>query len=246
MEWGTRLEQVIGEAWAEKTGNIVEWPASTFIHPVHHFMRANVDGIVVGKNEGLEIKTASSDSGWGEDGTDEVPVYYMTQCMHYCAVMGWDRIHVAVLISGKDFRKYTIEADQGHIEALIETEVSWWKRYVDGRQEPPRTGSEYALIGNTTGNFREADLSIIDLVGQLKDVKSKIDELTEVKDAITEAVQRYIADADGITADGRPIATWKFNKPTKKFSPTALKEERPEVYEEFVREVPGPRVFRLK
>lgn len=59
----------------------------------------------------LEAKTARDDIGWGEEGTDAIPVWYRCQCQWYMDVTGARRCYVAVLIAGSEYREYVVDYD---------------------------------------------------------------------------------------------------------------------------------------
>jgi putative phage-type endonuclease len=66
----------------------------------------------------LEAKTSRDAEGWGEEGTDSIPVWYRTQCMHYMDVIGARRCYVAVLIAGSEYREYLVEYDETEAQLL--------------------------------------------------------------------------------------------------------------------------------
>ncbi|GAB3472200.1 YqaJ viral recombinase family nuclease [Actinophytocola sediminis] len=125
MYWGKLLESAIRDEWNRRhdddTTTLIARADGTFHHRARPWQIANPDGVVrryragVGKVDSLlECKTARTDDGWGEEGTDEIPVYYRTQCLWYLDVFGLDLCHVAVLIGGSDYREYqvTYSADE--------------------------------------------------------------------------------------------------------------------------------------
>jgi putative phage-type endonuclease len=59
----------------------------------------------------LEIKTDADGSGWGEPGTDEIPLYYRTQVQWYMDVLGLPRAHLAVLGGRLQFAEYVVDYD---------------------------------------------------------------------------------------------------------------------------------------
>ena len=59
----------------------------------------------------LEAKTARDDTGWGKEGTDDIPVWYRSQCQWYMDVTGARRCYVAVLIAGSEYREYVVDYD---------------------------------------------------------------------------------------------------------------------------------------
>jgi putative phage-type endonuclease len=66
----------------------------------------------------LEIKTAHAADEWGEQGTDEVPIYYRCQVMWQLDVLGLSRAFVAVLSTGLEFREYVVEWNETEAEVL--------------------------------------------------------------------------------------------------------------------------------
>ncbi|GAA3172883.1 YqaJ viral recombinase family protein [Nonomuraea roseoviolacea] len=59
----------------------------------------------------LEIKTDADGTGWGEPGTDEIPLYYRTQVQWYMDVLGLQRAHIAVLSDRLTFAEYVVDYD---------------------------------------------------------------------------------------------------------------------------------------
>jgi hypothetical protein len=66
------------------------------------------------------VKTAYDDEGWGDEGTDDIPVWYRTQCLWYLDLLGARRCHVAVLIGLSDYREYVVEYDEDEARILRE------------------------------------------------------------------------------------------------------------------------------
>lgn len=66
----------------------------------------------------VEAKTSRDDEGWGEEGTDAVPVWYRAQCQWYLDVLGAQRCYVAVLIAGSEYREYVVEYDPVDAEQM--------------------------------------------------------------------------------------------------------------------------------
>jgi hypothetical protein len=48
------------------------------------------------------------------------------------------------------------------------------------------------------------------------------------------------------TIEGRVLATWKSAKPSVKFDAKLFQEAMPDIYKQFMREMPGSRRFLLK
>jgi putative phage-type endonuclease len=127
MHWGNVLEPVIRDEWNRRhDGEMFAQAAGTWSHYQHPWMVANPDGIVrryirpsVAQVDSLlEVKTSRDADGWGEPGTDEIPIYYRTQALWYLDVFGLDVCHFAVLIGGSDYREYRVEYSADEAEFM--------------------------------------------------------------------------------------------------------------------------------
>lgn len=246
MEWGRRLEPVIRQKYADVTGHAVIQPTDMFQNEIHPFMVANVDGI---RDDGVlvEIKTARSGADWGEEGTDQIPEYYLTQVQHYMAVLGADRCDVAVLIAGSDFRIYTVDRDEEIIDMLIDEERKFWN-LVEARTPPaPRTADEVAsafAVGKKED--KEADDDIADALVTMLRIQAQIKSLKEEEDAIKTAITGYMGEADTLTFQGTTLATWKNVKPRVTFDSASFKKAMPDIYERYLKQGESTRRFVIK
>lgn len=235
MYWGTALEPAIRQAYSDKTGYLVKKPETAFVHPKYSFMRANLDGIVLNDNRIAEFKTASSSNGWGEPGSDEIPDYYLTQVQHYMAVVDRPVCDVAVLIAGRDFSIYTVEADKELQEQIIEIESEFWNK-VENRIPPePASYEEFQKLRKQrfpkSGSI-EADPVVIEVVKQYLEAdaqeKAIIDRLSELKKKIAE----LLGDNNAFTLNGKKLVSWKRGATCKRINQASLKTKYPKVFEE--------------
>jgi putative phage-type endonuclease len=98
MYWGKEHEPAICRRFAREHPDLDVTPAPTYCHPDRPWQIANPD-----RHAGpdlFEAKTARDSEGWGEEGTDQIPVHYRAQCLHYMDVTGTRRCWVGVLIVG--------------------------------------------------------------------------------------------------------------------------------------------------
>lgn len=115
LEWGNRLEAAVLRKWLDDhPDHALDATGTTWLSVEDPFMVANPDAIVFNPDMGrelIEVKTSPYGDGWGPSHTDEYPVYYRCQVLHYMHVLDITTAHLIVLISGYDYREYDIVAD---------------------------------------------------------------------------------------------------------------------------------------
>jgi putative phage-type endonuclease len=147
MDLGLLLEPVVTTLYERRTGRTCFDPKRLVQHPHHDCLIGSPDRLIVGERRGLEIKTAGyRDDQWGAEGTDQVPVDYLLQCVHYMAVCDIDVWDLAVLFLGqREFALYTIRRDRELEREIIEKLVAWWElRIVRGVEPDPGPSIAYS------------------------------------------------------------------------------------------------------
>lgn len=244
--WGSMLEPVIRQAYADATGHIVTKPDVMYVSKEYPFMLANIDGM---REDGrlLEIKTASSSDGWGAPGTDEVPDYYLTQVQHYLAVTGAPGCDVAVLISGRDFRIYEVEADAELQATLIEREKEFW--HLVETDTPP----EATTLDDMQRKWRDAvakktvqaDSAVMQAFASLCRVQKDIDALEEQEADLKIQLMGFMEDAVALKNEGKTLASWSLPSSRKTIDSDKLKSDFPQAYEECLKTSAPTRTFRI-
>jgi putative phage-type endonuclease len=226
MYWGNQLEEIVAKEFAKRTGRTVQRRNSPFVHPQYDFLRANIDRYIVGEKAVLECKTAGeySKSDWGPAGSDEVPLYYLCQVMHYMTVTRYLKAYIAVLIGGRDFRIYSIAYDKKLADQLIQRCTNFWNNHVLKRTPPdPVNMHDINLLFKGDDDIIEcADEATIENLSKYKklkdDEKANKAEQEDLKFKITSLMKEatMLVDPEGTT-----LATFKApkNKPTRTFSP---------------------------
>ena len=150
MEWGSRLESVILDKFAESHPELTVWrDAGTWQHNVDTWAHANPDGVYQ-REDGtwgiIEIKTAAYPDDWklmpqGVVGSaDGVPRYYLTQVQHYLRVFGFSEAVVCALFSGNKYREYRVEADTFQ-QDIDREQVLRFMSYIESDTKPDWDGS---------------------------------------------------------------------------------------------------------
>lgn len=249
MRWGTLLEPVIRQEYAERTGRTVIAPG--FLrHPQHEFMVANVDGLSPDDDRLIEIKTARSADQWGEPGSDQVPEEYLIQVHHYMAVLEVKVADIAVLIGGSDFRIYTVEADAELQAMMIDAEREFWQSVRDRIPPAPISYADaQALYGRSARKDSAvvADENVLAAVNHLCGIRSDLARLEAAEEAQKAVIMAAMAEHDTLTdAAGKILATWRLAAAPKRFDAKALAAAHPDIHATFLKEGEASRRFLIK
>ena len=239
MSWGTIMEPIIRNHFAEVTGKAVVELKAMLQHPEHPFMLADVDGVTVddaGNPAILEIKTASEfkRSEWEED----VPAYYQTQIQHYLCVTGIRKAYCAVLIGGNSFKIYEIDADDEIQTMLIAVEKNFWNK-VQNMIRPEVDGSDAAknlLDSLYRGGVAEQIVmpeEAIEYVDAYIEACAEEDNAKAKKQEASNHIKEIMGDYDKATCLGHSIS-WR-PVSTERLDTKALKEQEPELYAKYVK-----------
>ena len=239
MQWGTIMEPIIRNRFAEVTGKTVVEVKAMLQHPQHPFMLADVDGLTT-DDEGnpaiLEIKTASEykRSEWEND----IPSYYQTQVQHYLCVTGVQKAYVAVLIGGNSFKVYEVDSDAEIQSMLIAVEKDFWNK-VQNMIRPEMDGSDAAknlLDSLYHGGISEEIVmpdEAIEYVDAYIEACAEEDNAKAKKQEASNHIKEIMGDYDKATCLGHSIS-WK-PVSSERLDSKALKESEPEIYEKYVK-----------
>lgn len=213
MYWGKRLEGIVAEEYAKRTGHTVDQVNAILRSRAHPFMLANPDRAVLDDNRGLgilECKTVDRYAAkeWGEDGSDQVPKEYLIQCQHYLAVTGLPWADLAVLIGGNEFRIYTLPRSEDLITNLVDLEAEFWGMVKMNQAPEPDCNHPTTrellkkLYPNTNGEV----LDLADLAADhehLREAKAQLKELEGVERFHTNRIMAAMGEAAvGLLPDG--------------------------------------------
>lgn len=251
MREGRDLEDYVAKRFCEETGYKVRRSHATYMNEAYPFMIADVDRLLVGKENGLvglECKTASPYSAdkW-KDG--KIPAYYLAQCYHYMAVLNAKAWYLAVLIYGKEFKYIRIERNEETIQNLIKIEECFWNAHVIPRIMPDPDGSNAAdsfISRQYQNSIPESKVSLHGFDEKLKrreEIAALIEELDTEKKKIEQEVKLYMKDAE-VAENENFLVSWK-NSISNRLDSKKLKEELPEVYKKYVKAIES-RKFVIK
>lgn len=247
MHFGTILEPVVRQEYANRTGRTVVVPGKILRHPRRTFALVNLDGIA-DEHRLYEGKTARTAEGWGEEGSADIPTEYQLQVQHGMFVTGLEIADVAVLIGGQDFRIYHVPADAELQEMLVDQEAEFWRHVQEGTPPAPVDRDDIKLRWRlSTGRSVQATPEVFAASLQLAEVKEALKHHEERKEVLEATIQGYMEDACALVgADGACLATWKNINAAPKFDMEQFKEECPELFKKYLGEPRPQRRFLLK
>lgn len=123
MEWGNRLEDAVCQKFgdAHDLGGLLQ-KAGTYRHIDRPWQIANPDRLVYDFDGHvvslLETKTSPYGDRWGDPDEGAVPLHVRAQTLWYLDTFGLKTAHVAVLISGLEYREYRIDYDAAEAQLL--------------------------------------------------------------------------------------------------------------------------------
>ncbi|MGW4603676.1 YqaJ viral recombinase family nuclease [Streptomyces sp. NPDC004532] len=172
IEWGNRLEAAVADKWQDEHPGLLAAPAGTWRNRERQWQRATPDRLVYPQPAGefevpgnalglLEVKTSPFGDDWGPAGTDEIPIYYRCQVQWQLDTLGLDVCHVAVLISGHDYREYTVAYDEADAH-LLRTSAAEFLRTVEAGERPPIDGADatYQTIRVQPDGLEDRDVEV--------------------------------------------------------------------------------------
>jgi len=233
MRLGRDLEQYVADRFMEATGKKVRVDNFMYVHDDYDFLTANIDRTVVGENAALECKTMS-EFGKYDLRAGDIPKQYYCQLQHYMAVMGYDKMYLAILQFGKGFYWYEVARNDDDIAMLLASEIEFWNNNVLTKIQPDADGSDSSFETLNKLHPHDNGLSIVltesdDLIKNLLSVQ----EMKKRIEAQEKSIKAEICSKLGDCTEGSTehyVVTWK-SQSRQTVDSKALKEKYPDVYE---------------
>ena len=249
MRWGTLLEPIVRNQFADTTGKVVKKVKAILQHPEYPFMLANVDGITT-DDEGnpaiLEIKTASEYVK--DEWIEHIPVYYQTQVQHYLCVTGLAKAYVAALIGGNCFKIYELDADLELHQMLIAVEQDFWNKVENGiRPDIDGSDASKAILDELFTGGNQEKFVLPDEAESWIDAyftaTADEDAAKARKQEASNHIKDLIGDHESATCQHHKIS-WK-SITTERLDTKLFKAEEPQLYEKYVK-VTNSRRFSIR
>jgi len=231
MEMGRRLESVVAQAYAERTGDLVRRDHKIRVHPTTPFMRCNLDRVIWGRGNGigpgiLEIKTTSS--FYAKTWKEAIPIEHFVQVQHQFYVTGFLWGVIVILIDGRKLQMFEIKPDEDQIERQNRILFEFWSDNVCTKLAPASTVRDYELVTSKPEAIVEADVTSVELVTELKQLVERRRRFEHTEKTIQDALKLRMGEAEILSSEGRILATWKTIKRTT-IDLKAMKARIPEV-----------------
>lgn len=220
MEWGNRLEPVVATKFAEAHAEEFTIYAGRLIQGAEPWMLATPDRLLYEPTAGrddfhpfalavLELKTAHNADGWGDAGTDDIPVYYRAQVLWQMLVVDVQWAHVAVLIGGSDYREYTVLRDDKDIRVMVEHGRRFMAQLEQG--DPPPLDSHSATLATVKRLHPDLDDTEADIPADIAAGYRRACEMERKAKTVKKRYEARLRDAMGrsrkATSNGAFIAS---------------------------------------
>lgn len=215
MRWGLRLEQAVADEFSSLHEELLVADAGVYRSRDRAYQVASPDRLLLRAKRPanltsvLEVKTTQSLDGWGEEGTDSIPVHYRAQVLWQLDTLGLDVAHVAVLASGRAYREYQIDYHEADL-AVMRHAAEDFLQLLESRDPPP-----VDWLPATTSTLKQLHPTVSDAevdVGEelgaaYLEAVNLAKEADEVKRLMENRVRRALGDGRYAYAAGRKVAT---------------------------------------
>lgn len=252
---GKRWESVVAEMLVEKLqemGHKVQIVAynKRYVDPQFEFFACEIDFEIILDDEeeitNVELKTVHpyKVAEWGEEGTDESPVWYTAQGQWGLGITNLisprRRCIVAPLFGADEIRVYPMDAANDVIADIRETGRKFWTENVIPRVPPPPGNliDVSKLFPNSVEKAVELshDLAFVDAIIEMRDLDARwkaIEKRWEEVELIAKAAMGENAVA---TIGGHKACTWKTQGQTN-IDVAKLREKHPAIALEVERHI---------
>jgi predicted phage-related endonuclease len=246
---GNLLEPAVMAWYAAETGRAPMYTGAeqrTMRSVAHSWMFATPDGLL--PDRVVEAKTSRGRDGWGEPGTNEIPLEYLIQAHHQMICTGRQLVDLPVLFGSFEFALFVVPFEQELGDMIVAETGRFWREHVlEGVPPPSRTaGDADILYQRDSGAVQVAMPDIADAVAELRAAKAAVASAEQLEATLCEKVKVAMGDA-AILVDpaGNKLATWKNNKPSLSFDAAQFRADHPALFTQYQRERQGARVFRV-
>lgn len=249
VQMGHVLEPIVLRLAGEALKKEVKEAPYMMTHQTEPWLRSHFDGITADGKMLIECKNynAAVRSKYDFE-TGRLPGADWAQLVHEAAVHNVDMICFAVLFGGQEFKYFTYKITDEEKKMLIQEMAVYWGHVKAGTLPTPDSISDSKLV------YPEDNQSVITAnrqmeyaIESLRTFNERIKELEKSKEEVELQIRNVMGEnAEIRDVSGRTLVSWKSGKSTKRFSSDLFKSAMPEVYEQFIVDMPGARRFLVK
>jgi len=251
VQMGHVMEPVIGRLAQQQLQTELVKIEESLTHAKHPWFKSHFD--FAGKKDGksflVEAKNYNASVRGKFDVTGICPPADMAQLVHEAAVYGVDMVYLAVLFGGQEFLLIPFTITDEQKDEIIKQMAVVWGHAQAGTTLPPEDLEQVKLLypQEATGSVKTASASVEQACLALAQVKANIKALEAQEEQLQTLVSGYMGESSVLsTIEGQVLATWKNAKPSLKFDSKLFQSAMPDIYGQFVREMPGSRRFLIK
>lgn len=210
VEWGCRLERVISEKFADLHDVKLMAYKKRFIHKDYPFISCELDNIIVGSEELVEIKTVNARALKQWEDEKAIPQMVIVQVMKQLGLSGRKVGWVACLCGGQSYIEKKILFDQELYDAIIKAEVEFWELVKTDTPPEASAGDSETLVELYPLSGKDLPLieELNDAISQRQSLQMQIDDMTEEKKEIENKIKAVIGEKQGIKTSKFTV-TWK-------------------------------------
>lgn len=212
VQWGLKLEGIVLEELARRTGRRVERHPQFEIlrHPEYTWMICTPDAFQYDPQRGRGVVQAKTTSAFQRKEWEgqEPPLHYQVQIQHEMLVTGCTWGTLCCLIGGQKFAWFDVELNRRFVSALIEKEREFWQQVQEGVQPEPDGTESCAralakLYPEETGESVALPPEFLQYDEQLLEINQRIKALQEQKRELENRFKAAIGPhALGVLPDG--------------------------------------------
>jgi len=252
VQMGHVMEPVIANLAQTKLKVELKKIEESLTHPKEAWLRSHFDFVGTENGQTILVECKNYNAGVRnkfDDIANTIPNADMAQLIHEATVFGNTRIYLAVLFGGQEFVLMPFDITNEQKTNLIKQMAEVWAKVLTKDTFPPEDLEQVKLMypSDIPDTFKTASKSVEDACQALRQIKNEIKLLEGREEQLQTFVQAHMEQNSSLQAvDGSVLATWKSAKASKKFDPKLFQQSMPDIYEQFVVEVPGSRRFLIK
>jgi predicted phage-related endonuclease len=251
VQMGHVMEPVILGLAQQRLGAEVRKIDHAYAHKTEPWLRSHFDGLAVvdGKEVLIEAKNYGAHQRQKFDAdAGVVPAADYAQCLHEATVYGTDTVYLAVLLGGQEFCFTKLIFSNEQKTEFIKSMAQHWAKVASRTPPEPSNPDEARVVWPVSQQaVVEASRGLEEACARLKMATAARKDAESREEELKVMLQKALQERDTLVdISGKVLATWKSAAASRKFDATLFQQAFPDLYQQFIREVPGSRRFLVK